>query len=95
MPITRIDERPRKNGDVSWRVRFEKGYDADGKRMQDSATFRTKAEADELVKKLNGLRQYSKTQIKEQMREFLRSAINDTSFWEALNEFIQEQEDVF
>lgn len=51
--ISRIDRRPRKNGKVSWRVRFWKGYDADGKKVQDSETFHTKGEAENFVKTLN------------------------------------------
>ena len=51
--ISRPERRLRKNGKVSWRVRFWKGYDADGKRVQDSETFHTKGEAEEFIKALN------------------------------------------
>ena len=54
--ISRIYRRPRKNGKVSWRVQFWKGYDASGKAVVDSATFHTKKEADDFVKTLNNAR---------------------------------------
>ncbi len=54
--ISRIYRRPRKNGKVSWRVQFWKGYDANGKAVVDSATFHTKKEADDFVKTLNNAR---------------------------------------
>lgn len=54
--ISRIERRPRKNGKVSWRVQFWKGYDANGKAVVDSATFHTKGEAENFVKTLNNAR---------------------------------------
>lgn len=54
--ISRIDRRPRKNGKVSWRVRVWKGYDADGRPVKDSVTFRSKGEAEEYVQGLNAAR---------------------------------------
>jgi integrase len=54
--ISRIDRRPRKNGKVSWRVRVFRGYDEDGRRVQDSATFETKREAEEYAASVNAER---------------------------------------